>query len=78
MAAFSGNLLIHQQTMWRNTMKRREFIKKAGAGAIAAGAQGLLPYMHKRRLKLQWLLRGLGIFPVWVQGRNGLQSDCLI
>jgi len=38
MAAFSGNLLIHQQTMWRNTMKRREFIKKAGAGAIAAGA----------------------------------------
>ena len=38
MAVFSGNLLIHQPTIWRNTMKRREFIKKAGAGAIAAGA----------------------------------------
>jgi TRAP-type mannitol/chloroaromatic compound transport system substrate-binding protein len=35
---FSGNLLIHQPTIWRNAMKRREFIKKAGAGAIAAGA----------------------------------------
>ena len=38
MAAFSGNLLIHQPTMWRDTMKRREFIKKAGTGVIAAGA----------------------------------------